>query len=83
VARIYRALRANAGFRALVQQRINLHLADGGALSSANLDVRRDELEAQMAGVFPDIDTSIIDTWMTQRAAIVLAQLEAEGLYTP
>ncbi|MFM1921910.1 MAG: hypothetical protein RLZZ303_3544 [Candidatus Hydrogenedentota bacterium] len=83
VARLYRAVRANAQFRELVAQRAAHHLSDAGALGANNMMARYEELRARMAGVLPGISTFIRDEWIPQRKAILLEQLVAEGLYLP
>lgn len=83
VARLYRAVRANAQFRELLAHRAAHHLSEGGALGTENLTTRYEELRARMAGVLPGISTFIRDEWIPQRKPILLEQLAAEGLYPP
>jgi hypothetical protein len=80
VANLYRALRANAGFRELMAERVALHLGPGGALAPENLTARYEALRARLAGVFPDISTAIAEVWIPGRAEMLLGQFAAEGL---
>lgn len=79
---LYRALKANATFRQLFDDRIHAHFSDTGALSDANITTRFNELRATMSGVLPGMDTYIVDTWIPQRRAIILGYFATEGLYS-
>jgi len=83
LARLYRGLVANAGFRTRFAERVALHFSESGGLSQANLTALFDDLHATLNDAIPGFDTYIRDTWIPQREAVVLQHFENEGLYTP
>jgi hypothetical protein len=81
-AYLWRALLANPRFKMLFGDRVYKHLFNGGALTSENVTKRFNELRAQMAGVLPDMDTYVADTWAPRRPAIFVNACSQEGVYT-
>jgi hypothetical protein len=65
---LYKALKANPSFRQLFGDRVYKHLSQGGTLSVENVRRRFQELKDQMAGVLPNMNRYIYDTWAPQRA---------------
>ncbi len=79
---LYHALKANPGFRRFFGDRLYKHFFNGGAMTAANITKRFNELRTQMAGVLPNMNTSIISTWVPQRQPIFFDACIAEGVYT-
>ncbi|HUT13754.1 MAG TPA: lamin tail domain-containing protein [Thermoguttaceae bacterium] len=79
---LYDNLRVNDEFRQLFADRAGEHFFNGGALTEGNVVARFEELRAEMAGVLPDMDTYIRDTFAPQRVANVLVSMTAQGLFT-
>ncbi|MBP8303955.1 MAG: lamin tail domain-containing protein [Phycisphaerae bacterium] len=80
-AYLYRALKANPYFRRLFGDRIYRHFYNGGALGAENVTRRFVEMQAQMAGVLPNMDTYVIDTWVPGRLPVFLSACTREGVY--
>lgn len=84
IAHIYRACALNAGFRSTFQTRAQAHLGPGGALDTVNVTNRFNELAATMTSVMPAGETfnDYIGTdWIPNREAVLIGDLQAEGLY--
>jgi len=79
---LYDNLRVNDEFRQLFADRAGKHFFNGGALTAENVVARFEELRAEMAGVLPDMDTYIRDTFAPQRPDYVLDSMVAQGLFT-
>jgi hypothetical protein len=82
IATIYRALKSNRRFENQFHERIAIHFSEGGALTQENVDRRFQELRNAMAGHLPAMDTYIRNVFIPNRAPIILAAFEREGLYT-
>lgn len=78
-AQLYQALRVNPTFRAAFTQRIQTHFTGDGALTKENLGNLFLELQNELSGVLPDMDTYILDTWIPQREDIVKGYFAEEG----
>lgn len=78
---LYRALVANAGFRAQFAARAQALLGPGGPLDTVNVTARYEALRDEMVQVRPGFDTYIEDTWIPIREAVVIGALTTEGLY--
>lgn len=84
IARIYRACVLDAGFRSTFSTRAQTHLGPGGALDTVNVSARFTELETIMQGIMPSGETFnsyIGTTWVPNREAVLIGDLQAEGLY--
>jgi hypothetical protein len=81
-AYLWRALVANPRFKMLFGDRVYRHFYNGGALTTGNVTRRFNELRTQMAGVLPDMDTYVADTWAPRRPAIFVNACVQEGVYT-
>ena len=79
---LYRALKVNNNFKQIFADRINKHFYNNGALSAENITNRFLELQDQMSGVIPNMNTYVIDTWVPNRLDIFLAACIKEGLFT-
>ncbi len=79
---LYRALKVNNNFRQIFADRINKHFYNNGALTADNINSRFLELQDQMSGVIPNMNTYVIDTWVPNRLDIFLAACIKEGLFT-
>ncbi|MCP4256538.1 MAG: hypothetical protein GY774_03315 [Planctomycetes bacterium] len=79
---LYRALKVNNNFKQIFADRINKHFYNNGALSAENINNRFLELQDQMSGVIPNMNTYVIDTWVPNRLDIFLAACIKEGLFT-
>ncbi|HNS19580.1 MAG TPA: lamin tail domain-containing protein [Sedimentisphaerales bacterium] len=81
-ANLYRALKANASFRLLFADRLYQHFFNGGALTRENVTWRFSQMQEELDGVIPSLNTYIIDTWTPNRHAIFLNACAGEGVYT-
>jgi hypothetical protein len=84
IATLYRALYASSTFRNAFQTRAQLHFGGGGALNAVNVASRYDALKAEIqAAMSPSITYNdfIGTNWIPNRQAVVIADLQAEGLY--
>jgi len=80
-AYLYRALKANPYFKRLFGDRLYKHFYNGGALAVENVTRRFMDLKAQTAGVLPNMDTYVIDTWVPNRQGIFLNACTQEGVF--
>lgn len=80
IAYLYRALRGNADFRALLAARAQLHLGPGGVLSPAGVQAVYGPLRDEMLTVRPDLFDDIESIWIPQRTQVVLDALDAVGI---
>ncbi|MHC5184610.1 MAG: lamin tail domain-containing protein, partial [Planctomycetota bacterium] len=78
---IYRGLKANSEFKVLFADRIQKHFYYDGALVSANLERRFNELREKMSTRLPNMDTSVLTTWIPNRHQIMLDKFADEDLY--
>lgn len=81
---LYRALAASSTFRSAFQTRAQMHFGTGGALDVPNVTSRYNDLKAAMTAVMPVGETfnDYIGTdWIPNREAVVVTDLQAEGLY--
>ncbi|MBN1362494.1 MAG: lamin tail domain-containing protein [Sedimentisphaerales bacterium] len=79
---LYRALKANATFRQTFGDRLQQHFFNNGALTASNVERRFRELQEELRGVIPNMNTYIVDTWVPSRQSIFLNACISEGLYT-
>ncbi len=78
---LYQRLRNSAEFRLLWADRVHKHFFNNGALTDTNLTSRFLEMRAQLLGVLPGIDNSILNTWIPQRRAPLIGQFISYGLF--
>jgi len=81
-AYLYRALKANPGFRQLFADRVYKHFFNGGALTRDNVNRRFYEMHSELRSVIPGMNTYIVDGWTPSRQSIFLAACVREGVYT-
>ncbi|MCJ7778458.1 MAG: hypothetical protein MUP16_09110, partial [Sedimentisphaerales bacterium] len=81
IARLYRALKANADFRQLFADRIHKHFRNGGVLTELHLLAKWWEVQNEVAAVLPYQSRFVPDTFIPRREAPVLAAFEANGLF--
>ncbi|MCH8205037.1 MAG: CotH kinase family protein, partial [Candidatus Hydrogenedentes bacterium] len=82
--RIYRACVLNTGFRTTFRTRAVTHLGPGGALDMVNVSARFNELKTTMISVMPGgeiFNDYIGTTWIPAREAVLIMDLQMEGLY--
>jgi len=79
---LYRALKANKGFRLLFADRLYQHFYNGGALTLENVQRRVYEMRDELKGVIPSMNTYIVDGWTPTRHNIFLSNCTREGVYT-
>ncbi len=80
IANIYQRLRQNPEFRMVWADRIHKHLFNNGVLQNPYLTNIFQHLRAQMLGVIPAMDTSILSAWVSQRRGIIMPQFLQYGL---
>ena len=78
---LYKKLRTSPEFRLLFADRVQKHFFNDGALTDLHATNRFNELRAQMAGVLPSMDQTILSTWLPRRRATLLSQLDTQGLF--
>ncbi|HEY0549299.1 MAG TPA: CotH kinase family protein, partial [Verrucomicrobiae bacterium] len=69
---LYQRLRNSPEFRLLWADRVHKHFYNNGAMSDTNVANRFIQMRAQLLGVLPGIDNSILNTWVPQRRAPLL-----------
>jgi hypothetical protein len=79
---LYRALKASTSFRLLFADRLYRHFYNGGAMTEGNIRRRFTEMQEQLRGVIPSMNTYIIDTWVPNRFDVLLSACKREGMYT-
>jgi len=81
IARLYRALKANADFRQLFADRIHKHFRNGGILTETHLLTQWWEVFNEVSAVLPYQSRFVPDTFIPRREAPVLAAFEQNGLF--
>ena len=79
---LFRALKANDGFRRLFADRLYKHFHNGGALTEENVRRRFLEMRDELRSVIPNMNTYIISGWTPNRQRVFLDACIREGLYT-
>lgn len=79
---LYRALKANSGFRRLFADRLQRHFFNNGALTAPHIQQLFEGLRQQMLGVIPQMNNYLVQTWVPQRPAIFFSACQQEGLYS-
>jgi hypothetical protein len=80
IARLYQRLRASAEFRLLFADRIHKNFFYGGALENTNIIARFNAMRSELLGVLPNMDLSILNTWVPQRRGIIMGHFNNYGL---
>lgn len=80
IAQLYQRLRLNPEFRLLWADRIHKHMFNNGALTDANIIDGYVAARAELSGVIPSFDNSILTTWIPQRRAVVMNLFNTYGL---
>jgi hypothetical protein len=85
IARMYRALKANSGFRQLFADHVQKHFHDNGILTKSHLLNRWWEVFAEVSDVLPETERYPVrfvpDQFIPNREDKVLAAFAANGLY--
>jgi len=85
VSRMYRALKANAGFRQLFADRVHKHFSNGGILTESHLLDRWWEVFAEVSDVLPETSRYparfVPDQFIPNREAKVLEAFAENGLF--
>jgi len=85
VSRLYRALKANAGFRQLFADRVHKHFRNGGILTESHLLDKWWEVFAEVSDVLPETSRYPVrfvpDRFIPNREAKVLAAFADNGLF--
>jgi len=85
ISRLYRALKANAGFRQLFADRIHKHFRNDGVLTGPHLLDKWWEVFAEVSDVLPETSRYPVrfvpDQFIPNREAKVLAAFAANGLF--
>ncbi len=85
ISRLYRALKANAGFRQLFADRIHKHFRNGGILTESHLLETWWEVFTEVSAVLPETShypvRFVPDTFIPNREAPVLAAFAENGLF--
>ncbi|MFC1604395.1 chitobiase/beta-hexosaminidase C-terminal domain-containing protein [Planctomycetota bacterium] len=85
VSRLYRALKANAGFRQLFADRVHKHFRNGGILTESHLLDRWWEVFAEVSDVLPETSRHPVrfvpDQFIPNREAKVLKAFADNGLF--
>lgn len=79
---LFRALKANDGFRRLFADRLYKHFHNGGALTEENVRERFLEMRDELRTVIPNMNTYIISGWTPNRQQVLIDACRREGLYT-
>lgn len=79
---LYEQLSVNDEFKRCFADAVQRHFFNGGALTAKHVTERFEVLRETMAGVLPNMDASISDTWASQRPISVLDSLQRQGLLT-
>lgn len=81
-ALIYHGLHANPRFRLHFGDRVDKHFGPGGVLTAEHITPRFREMQNELRGVIPNMNTYVIDSWVPQRRDIFLNACRQEGVYT-
>jgi hypothetical protein len=81
-ALIYHGLHANPRFRLHFGDRVEKHFGPGGVLTAEHITPRFREMQDELRGVIPNMDTYVLSTWIPQRRDIFLNACRQEGVYT-
>ncbi len=79
IASLYTRLRTSAEFRLLWADRVHKHFFNNGAMTDTNIANRFMQMRAELSGVLPGINNSILNTWIPQRRAPLMAQFLSYG----
>jgi hypothetical protein len=79
---LFRALKANDGFRRLFTDRLYKHFYNGGALTEENVRQRFLQMQDELRTVIPSMNTYVITGWTPNRQRVFLDACIREGLYT-
>ncbi|MDI6447962.1 lamin tail domain-containing protein [Anaerobaca lacustris] len=79
---LFRALKANPGFRRLFADRLYKHFYNGGALTEENVRGRFLEMREELRTVIGNMDSYIITGWTPNRQQVFIDACRREGLYT-
>jgi len=80
IAQIYQRLYLNPEFRLLWADRIHKHMFNGGALTDTNILARFNQMRTELAGVIPNMNLDIPNTWVPQRRPILFTHFDQFGL---
>ena len=79
---LYRALKVNSNFKQVFADRLYKHFYNNGALTEDNIRQRFTELQDQMSGAIPNMDTYVLNTWVPNRLDTFLSACTQEGMFT-
>ena len=72
IALLYQSLLQSAEFRLRWADRAHKHFYNGGSMEDARNLERYEELRGKMSSVLPGLSTSIRNTWIPQRRAVII-----------
>jgi hypothetical protein len=81
IARFYRRLRINSEFRLLFADRFHKHYLNDGGLTTNNVARHFTALRSELQLVLPNMQSSILSTWLPRRTTNVINHLRQAGLY--
>jgi hypothetical protein len=79
---LYHGLHANPRFRLHFGDRVEKHFGPGGVLTAEHIRPRFEEMQQELRGVIPNMNTYVLNTWVPQRRDIFLNACRQEGVYT-
>lgn len=79
---LYNGLYANPQFRYLFGDRLQQHFHNQGVMTEPHIRQRFAELQEEMRGVIPNMNTYVVDTWVPQRQDIFLNACQQERVFT-
>lgn len=81
IAVLYQSLVQSTEFRLRWADRVHRHFYNGGSMEDARNLERFEEMRTQLSAVLPGMSTSIRNTWVPQRRAIIIQDMKDEDLF--
>ena len=81
IALLYQSLLQSAEFRLRWADRAHKHFYNGGSMEDARNLERYEELRSKMSSVLPGLSTSIRNTWIPQRRAVIIQDMKGQDLF--
>ena len=78
---LYTRLRNSREFRLLWADRVQKHFYNNGAMTDSNITSRFLQMRSELSGVIPNMNANILNSFIPQRRAPLLAQYNNYGLF--
>lgn len=80
IANLYQRLRASPEFKLLFADRVQKHFFNNGALTDPRISARFSEMKESLRGVIPNMQNTILTSWVPRRRGIIFGHLQSAGL---